>query len=284
MVVPPELGRTEVRGVHLENPEQGRSRIPQKGGEASYDHQKADGTAGDSRSLHAGSRGHGPGCQRHAPTAEGCDALRGSAGARLPAVHIAKQEHGPPLEYQSCHPPVETSSYLTVGTPDVNGAAATRTASVSLNVIRWTLCPPDTSDLTITASITDVRCKPARLRHCASGGTPSAGQTTPVAWKAARRSGYPTTGTSCSGRWDRRCDGHRHPVTRASELRSHLEGVHRQHLLGRNIHERARARRDQGGRAYPLRVTQIQVFDGGADGNLQTDPDTLFEVQGVFVP
>jgi hypothetical protein len=29
---------------------------------------------------------------------------------------------------------------------------------------------------------------------------------------------------------------------------------------------------------------QIQVFDGGADGLAGTDPNTLFEVQGVYVP
>ena len=29
---------------------------------------------------------------------------------------------------------------------------------------------------------------------------------------------------------------------------------------------------------------QVQVFDGGADGQASTTPNTLFATQGVFVP
>jgi len=29
---------------------------------------------------------------------------------------------------------------------------------------------------------------------------------------------------------------------------------------------------------------QVQVFDGGADGVVSTTPNTLFAVQGIFVP
>ena len=29
---------------------------------------------------------------------------------------------------------------------------------------------------------------------------------------------------------------------------------------------------------------QVQVFDGGADGVVSTNPNTLFAAQGVFVP
>ena len=29
---------------------------------------------------------------------------------------------------------------------------------------------------------------------------------------------------------------------------------------------------------------QVQVFDGGADGDADTTPNTLFAVQGIFVP
>ena len=29
---------------------------------------------------------------------------------------------------------------------------------------------------------------------------------------------------------------------------------------------------------------QVQVFDGGSDGVVSTNPNTLFAVQGVFVP
>ena len=29
---------------------------------------------------------------------------------------------------------------------------------------------------------------------------------------------------------------------------------------------------------------QIQIYDGGADGDAATDPNELFQVQGLFVP
>ena len=31
-------------------------------------------------------------------------------------------------------------------------------------------------------------------------------------------------------------------------------------------------------------LDRIRVFDGGADGDVSTGPDTLFAVQGIFVP
>jgi hypothetical protein len=33
-----------------------------------------------------------------------------------------------------------------------------------------------------------------------------------------------------------------------------------------------------------VEVTQIQISDGGADGNAATSPNTLFAVQGIFIP
>ncbi len=31
-------------------------------------------------------------------------------------------------------------------------------------------------------------------------------------------------------------------------------------------------------------VNQMQVFDGGSDGVVSTNPNTLFAIQGIFVP
>jgi hypothetical protein len=31
-------------------------------------------------------------------------------------------------------------------------------------------------------------------------------------------------------------------------------------------------------------VDQVQVFDGGSDGVVSTNPNTLFATQGIFVP
>ncbi len=31
-------------------------------------------------------------------------------------------------------------------------------------------------------------------------------------------------------------------------------------------------------------LNQLQVFDGGSDGVVSTNPNTLFAVQGIFIP
>jgi hypothetical protein len=38
------------------------------------------------------------------------------------------------------------------------------------------------------------------------------------------------------------------------------------------------------GKRSVVELTQIQVFDGGADGVVSTTPNTLFAVQRVFIP
>jgi uncharacterized repeat protein (TIGR01451 family) len=57
--------------------------------------------------------------------------------------------HGPPLAFGSCHPPVQESSNVTVGTPDANGKPAGSIGYVKLVV--------GSGDVRETVSITDVR-------------------------------------------------------------------------------------------------------------------------------
>jgi hypothetical protein len=70
--------------------------------------------------------------------------------------------HGAPLADGSCNPPVQSSSYLTVGTPDANGAGANSINSIQLRV------KGNFSDVLITSSITDVRCRSATSTTCAA--------------------------------------------------------------------------------------------------------------------
>jgi hypothetical protein len=64
--------------------------------------------------------------------------------------------HGAPLAVPSCVPPTQDSNFLTVGTPDANGAPANNVAAVKLVVDG---VPPE--DVLITSNATDVRCRPA---------------------------------------------------------------------------------------------------------------------------
>ena len=63
------------------------------------------------------------------------------------------------MAFPSCNPPVQSSTAITVGSPDANGAAANSEGFVKLEVIVGVPGPPDDSDVQITANITDVRCK-----------------------------------------------------------------------------------------------------------------------------
>jgi hypothetical protein len=63
--------------------------------------------------------------------------------------------HGEPLGFPSCNPPVQSSSFLTVGTPDANGATAHL-----LGFMLFKVKATHPEDLLITTKISDVRCKP----------------------------------------------------------------------------------------------------------------------------
>jgi len=70
------------------------------------------------------------------------------------ACSAPNRTHGTPLAFPSCTPPVQASNYLTIGSPDANGAGANSVGSLTWNV------NGSTSKITVTASITDVRCLP----------------------------------------------------------------------------------------------------------------------------
>jgi len=68
--------------------------------------------------------------------------------------------HGPPLAFDSCHPPAQASSALTVGTPDANGRGANSTGFLKLRAVGELPIDPgngDQSDVEISFSVTDVR-------------------------------------------------------------------------------------------------------------------------------
>jgi hypothetical protein len=85
---------------------------------------------------------------------------------RVPLVPSYKRcgspnsQHGPPLAFASCNPPVQASSYLTVGTPDANGAPAE-----SVGFVQFKVRPGDPAtlaneaDLTIDVAVNDVHCR-----------------------------------------------------------------------------------------------------------------------------
>ena len=192
--------------------------------------------------------------------------------------------HGAPLAFPSCSSPAPTSGNLTVGTPDQpNGAAANFTGFVRYEVQVGAPGPPDDSDIGITVGLTDVRCAgtgsacgPANARGgsdytgelqvnatarltdkwndtSAGGGTDPATMVDipfPVAVSCVA-TGSTATGGSCGI---------------ATSALAVAPGMVRD------------------GDRQVVQLGQIRVDDGGPDGRASTADNSLFAVQGIFVP
>src|SRR5207245_8050483 len=66
---------------------------------------------------------------------KGATPLRASLVPAYRSCTSPNRMHGGPLAGGSCNPPVQQSNFLTVGTPDANGAAAKSIGSVRLDVM-----------------------------------------------------------------------------------------------------------------------------------------------------
>jgi hypothetical protein len=191
----------------------------------------------------------------------------------------ANSTHGAPLSRPSCNPPQQASNYLTIGTPDANGAAANSTGSIAFRVFCH---PPDANGVpecpasgdqiavALTVSLTDVRNNAdltdytgelrvflgIRLtdRYNLPGGvTPgTAGMSFPFKVNCVPTADE-TVGSNCSTQ------------TSADAV---MPGI----AL-------------EGKRAVWGFQLPVQVFDGGVDGDADTPGgDTLFMKQGLFLP
>ena len=205
------------------------------------------------------------------PRPKGATPIRVSLVPAFDPCIAPNRTHGPPLAFPSCTPPVQASSFLTVGTPDANGAAAQSVASlVFAAVLGDPATAADEADIKLTASATDVRLK-AGL-----------GDYTGELDANARRSPHrPRLGTGP--------ERARHRAGLRLPVHGPLpgDGQHDDRLdLRRDNHrgcDRARDREGEG--THDLGGRPGPGPDGGPDGVASTTSgNTLFETQGVFVP
>jgi hypothetical protein len=186
------------------------------------------------------------------------------------------RSHGPPLAYPSCNPPAQVSTSVTIGTPDANGAPANSIGSVRLGVVVGAPGPPDDSNLNITTSLSDVRCKGATTA-CGgantAGGSDYTGELTAV---------MDVRLTDKDGSIPQTTQDFPFPVTvPCVTTASTSQGG--SCSLATSANAVAPGTITDGKRAL-WALDQVQVFDGGPDGLASTTPNTLFGVQGVFVP
>jgi hypothetical protein len=195
--------------------------------------------------------------------------------------------HGAPLSYPSCSPPAQTSPYLTVGTPDANGAAANSIGSVRLDtIVGDPATPADEADVKITAKITDVRCK-AGATPCGAANTAGGDDYTGEVQLAALLQITDKYNVAAPG-------GGTDPATGATTLQvtvpcgasltpTSVGSTCAITTTADAVYGDLSTARE-GARAV-WRLGQVTVYDGGSDGTVSTPGDnSLFEVQGVFVP
>jgi hypothetical protein len=187
--------------------------------------------------------------------------------------------HGSPLAFPSCKPPQPASAYLTVGTPDANGAAPH-----SIGFIKLRVKTSSPEDLLISGTIFDVRCLPSEAASVCSSANSADGpdysgelQANAVIRITDHYNGSslhdPATvqdlpfpfNFTCSNTVDTGIGG-TCTVNTASPVVCPECGL-------------------KEGQRTIVQLDQLQVRDGGPDGRVSTSAGyTVFMVEGIFVP
>jgi hypothetical protein len=176
--------------------------------------------------------------------------------------------HGPPLAFGSCSSPQRTSSNLTVGTPDANGQGANSSGSMRLAAVPGVPgSPADEADVKIEASLSDVR-EAAGLADYA--GELSAETTLRITDKASG-DGEAATVVDIPLPATMPCT----PTPDAGRGANCSLSTTMDALVPGAVTE--------GNRAI-WALGQVRVFDGGPDGVAATADNSLFAVQGIFIP
>jgi uncharacterized repeat protein (TIGR01451 family) len=206
---------------------------------------------------------------------------KGATPLRSPLVPAYRRctapntSHGAPLDYGSCQPPAESSSQLTLGTPDANGAPAGGTGTF---LLRTRIGNP--SDVLISATLADVRCRPA-VATCGSANSADGPDYTgelevTYSLRLTDRFNNPTSttaGTMVDASF---------PATIPCSATSILT-IGATCTLNTTANAVMPGSVRTGDRAI-WQIGNVQVFDGGPDGQAATADNALFQTQGLFVP
>jgi hypothetical protein len=218
-----------------------------------------------------------------APIEPGYPRPRGATPIRVSLVPSYRpcdspdREHGPPLAFQSCASPAPTSDYLTVGSPDSNGQPAKFTGSILVQAIPGNF-PPQDADVHLRADIADVRCKVEVAGSCSGLLSDYTGQLQALFSLRItdKENGHaqiqPATVT----------DFFQFPFTVGCAATADTT-IGGSCSMNTSVQALIPGTLTEGKRAI-WQVGQVQVWDGGADGQASSDDNTPFLTQGLFVP
>ena len=217
------------------------------------------------------------------PRPKGATPLRVSLVPAFNQCTAPNRTHGPPLAFPSCNPPVQSSSSITVGTPDANGAAANSEGNVKLEVFVGVPGPPDDSDVFITSSITDVRCKAGTTACGAANAADGADYTGGLQGNATIRITDHFNAVAAGGGTDPGTVVDI-PYPIAASCASTASTAIGSACTANTSANAAVPGAVKDGKRANVEVGQITITDGGPDGIVGTTPNTLFAVQGIFIP
>jgi hypothetical protein len=199
------------------------------------------------------------------------------------ACSAPNRTHGPPLAFPSCNPPNQASSAITVGEPSNNGAAANSEGFVKITVKPGAPGPPEDSDVLIVSSGTDVRCR---------AGTTACGSANAVDG-ADYTGGLQGTATiRISDHWNSVAAGGGPDPATVVDIPFPVDAgctATANTAIGATCSANTSANATVPGsvkdtKRSVVEIGQLQIFDGGPDGVTATAPNTLFSVQGIFIP
>jgi hypothetical protein len=209
---------------------------------------------------------------------KGASPFRASMVPAFKQCTAPNRTHGAPLAFPSCNPPVQTSNFLTIGSPDANGAGANSSGYVLL-----TVKASSPEDVLIKSVGTDIRCKP--------GGAAT------VCATANAADGPDYTGELQGNATIRISDHYNGPglneAATVTDIPFPVNGTCASTAattIGSTCTTNTTANAVVPGSVKDtqrgvVEIGQLQIFDGGNDGSVATTADnTLFSVQGIFIP
>ena len=183
------------------------------------------------------------------------------------ACTAPNRTHGPPLAFPSCNPPQPGSSLLTIGTGDGSPALGRGAGSLRLDVLVGTPGPPDDSDVNMVFRLTNV------MR--ASDLSEYTGELR--AELTVRRTdrevvGGASTSTDFPFGFTVPCN----PTPGSSlDASSCISFTSANAIVPGAVTD---------GRRAMWALDKVRVYDGGPDEDADTQDNSLFMTQGVFVP
>jgi hypothetical protein len=205
------------------------------------------------------------------PRPQGASPLRASLVPAYAECTAPNRSHGAPLNFPSCYPPMQVSSYLTIGTGDANGQPANSVASVKAVVVPGNpSTTTDEADVRLTVRITDVRTKTDLADY---SGELLVVMSIRITDRQNDSSGpEPGTASDINFTFPISCT----PVSDGNIGSTCSTSTTADSVIADSVRELQRS---------IWEIAQVQVMDGGEDAAASTIEDnTLFMKQGLFVP